>query len=83
VEMRETSHATGCEARRGAHGSGLLGLFFPVTAWSYWLDRLLLLFNDNGVVVGAAYTDVHIELPVLSSLAGGSADRATRSHRHG
>ena len=48
-----------------AHGSALLGLFFAVKAWSYWLDRYLLLYGDNGVVVGAAYTDVHVELPVL------------------
>ncbi len=53
-----------------AHGSALLGLFFAVKAWSYWLDRFLLLYGDNAVVVGAAYTDVHIELPVLSALIG-------------
>jgi uncharacterized membrane protein (UPF0182 family) len=48
-----------------AHGSALLGLYFAVKAWSYVLDRYLLLYNDNGVVVGAGYTDVHVELPVL------------------
>jgi uncharacterized protein len=48
-----------------AHGSALLGLFFVVKAWSYFLDRYLLLYGDNGVVVGASYTDVHIQLPVL------------------
>ncbi|OAF03691.1 hypothetical protein AYJ54_03710 [Bradyrhizobium centrolobii] len=48
-----------------AHGSALLGLFFAVKAWSYGLDRYLLLFGDNGVVVGASYTDIHVELPVL------------------
>ncbi len=52
-----------------AHGSALLGLFFAVKAWSYWLDRFLLLYGDNDVVVGAAYTDVHVELPVLWVLA--------------
>ena len=36
-----------------AHGSALLGLYFAVKAWSYALDRFLLLYNDNGVVVGA------------------------------
>ena len=51
-----------------AHGSALLGLFFAVKAWSYWLDRYLLLYGDNGVVVGAAYTDVNVELPVLWAL---------------
>ncbi len=48
-----------------AHGSALLGVYFAVKAWSYVLDRYLLLYNDNGIVVGAGYTDVNIELPVL------------------
>ncbi|MGF6969738.1 uncharacterized membrane protein (UPF0182 family) [Paraburkholderia sp. WC7.3g] len=52
------------------HGSALLGLFFAVKAWSWWLDRFLLLYGDNGVVVGASYTDVHVELPVLWMLVG-------------
>jgi uncharacterized membrane protein (UPF0182 family) len=52
------------------HASALLGLFFAVMAWSWWLDRFLLLYGDNGVVVGASYTDVHVELPVLWMLVG-------------
>ncbi len=48
-----------------AHGSALLGVYFAVRAWSYVLDRFLLLYNDNGIVVGAGYTDVHVELPML------------------
>jgi uncharacterized protein len=53
-----------------AHGSALLALFFLLKAWSYWLDRFLLLYGDNGIVVGAGYTDVHVELPVLWMLVG-------------
>jgi uncharacterized protein len=53
-----------------AHGSALLGVFFAVKAWSYGLDRYLLLYGDNGVVVGASYADVHVELPVLWLLIG-------------
>jgi uncharacterized protein len=53
-----------------AHGSVLLGLFFAVKAWSYVLDRFLLLYGDNGVVVGAGYTDTHLGLPVLWALVG-------------
>jgi uncharacterized membrane protein (UPF0182 family) len=53
-----------------AHGSVLLGVFFAVKAWSYGLDRYLLLYGDNGVVVGASYTDIHVELPVLWLLIG-------------
>ncbi|MGH8057822.1 MAG: UPF0182 family protein, partial [Candidatus Entotheonellia bacterium] len=53
-----------------AHASVLLGAFFAVKAWSYSLDRFLLLYRDNGVVVGASYTDVHVELPILWLLVG-------------
>jgi len=52
------------------HGSALLAIWFAVKAWSYVLDRYLLLYNDNGVVVGASYTDVHVVLPVLWLLTG-------------
>jgi len=53
-----------------AHGSVLLGFFFAVKGWSYVLDRYLLLYGDNGIVVGASYTDIHVELPVLWLLVG-------------
>ncbi len=59
-----------------AHGSALLALFFMVKVWSYWLDRFLLLYRDNAVVVGAAYTDVQVELPVLWVLIGFSSAAA-------
>ena len=45
-------------------------IFFAVKAWSYYLDRFLLLYGDNGVVVGASYTDLTIGLPVLWVLVG-------------
>ena len=53
-----------------AHASALLALFFGVNAWSYYLDRFLLLYGDNGVVVGASYTDLPFGLPVLWFLIG-------------
>jgi uncharacterized protein len=53
-----------------AHGSALVGLLFVVKAWSYGLDRYLLLYGDNGVVVGASYTDIHVGLPGLWLLIG-------------
>jgi uncharacterized protein len=53
-----------------AHGSVLLGLYFVVKAWSYVLDRYLLLYSDNGIVVGAGYTDLHVRLPILWLLVG-------------
>ena len=48
-------------------------------AWSYVLDRYLLLYDDNGVVVGAGYTDVHVVLPVLWMLLGFSVIAARSS----
>src|SRR5260370_32726659 len=48
-----------------AHGSALLGLYFLVKALSYSLDRFLLPYGDNDVVVGAGYTDLHARLPVF------------------
>src|SRR6267378_1832066 len=53
-----------------AHGSALLGFLLIVEAASYGLDRYLLLYGDNGVVVGASYTDVHVKLPLLWLLIG-------------
>ena len=58
-------HQRSMSATAIAHGSALLGLWFLVKAWSYALDRYLLLYGDNGVVVGASYTDIHVQLPVL------------------
>src|SRR5450756_3067561 len=52
------------------HGSVLLGFVFVVKAWSYGLDRYLLLYGDNGVVVGASYTDIHVGLPGLWLMVG-------------
>jgi uncharacterized membrane protein (UPF0182 family) len=59
-----------------AHGSVLLGLFFAVEAWSFWLDRYQLLYNDNGIVVGASFTDVHVRLPILILLVALSSAAA-------
>lgn len=62
--------APGLSPAAAVHGSVLLGLFFVLKAWSYWLDRFLLLYGDNGVVIGASYTDIHVELPILWLLMG-------------
>ena len=61
------------------HASVLLGLYFVVKAWSYALDRYLLLYSDNGVVVGAGYTDLHVRLPILWVLIGLAAACAIAS----
>ncbi|CAN0618139.1 conserved membrane protein of unknown function [Burkholderia multivorans] len=66
----------GLSTAAAAHGSALLALFFLLKAWSWWLDRFLLLYDNNGVVVGAGYTDVHVVLPVLWGLVGLAAASA-------
>ena len=53
-----------------AHGSALFGVLFAIKAWSYGLDRYLLLYGDNGVVIGASYTDIHLGLPGLWLMIG-------------
>src|SRR5262249_38923414 len=50
------------------HASVLLALFFFVKAGDYVLQRYELLVGSNGVVFGAAYTDVHLRLPLLTLL---------------
>jgi uncharacterized membrane protein (UPF0182 family) len=69
-DIEYDSHQRSMSPTAIAHGSALLGLLFAVEAASYGLDRYLLLYGDNGVVVGASYTDVHVKLPVLWLLIG-------------
>ena len=52
------------------HLSVLLALFFLVKAGDYLLQRYALLFSNNDIVFGAAYTDVQVRLPLLLGLAG-------------
>ena len=69
----------GLSVAAAVHASALLGVFFVVKAWSYALERFLLLYDDNGVVVGAGYTDIHVELPVLWVLVSLAAAAAVAS----
>jgi uncharacterized membrane protein (UPF0182 family) len=50
------------------HLSVLLAVFFLLKAGDYVLQRYDLLLGDTGVVFGAAYTDVHVRLPLLAVL---------------
>jgi len=52
------------------HLSVIFALFFVVKAGDYLLQRYDLLLSSNGVVFGAAYTDVHVRLPLLAILVG-------------
>jgi uncharacterized protein len=51
------------------HLSALLAAFFLFKAADYLLQRYDLLMSNNGVVFGAAYTDVHVRLPLLAASA--------------
>ena len=57
-------------ASAARHLSALLAVFLLVTAVHFALDRYDLLSSHNGVVFGAAYTDVHVRLPWLTGLVG-------------
>ncbi|MGE5217519.1 MAG: UPF0182 family protein [Chloroflexota bacterium] len=62
---------TGFPALSGAairHLSALLAIYFLVKAGGYFLQRYDLLTANNGIVFGAAYTDVHLRLPLLVAL---------------
>jgi uncharacterized protein len=50
------------------HLSVVLAVFFLVKAGDYLLQRYDLLLSNTGVVFGAAYTDVHLRLPLLAAL---------------
>ncbi len=54
------------------HLSGLLTIFFLIKAGDYILQRYDLMTSNNGIVFGAAYTDVHLRLPLLIALVGAS-----------
>lgn len=51
-----------------AHLSVLLGLIALVRAGDYWLARFELTTSNRGAVVGATYTDVNAQLPVMNLL---------------
>src|SRR5438093_7477590 len=54
------------------HLSALLAIFFLLKAGGYVLQRYDLMTSNNGVVFGAAYTDVYLRLPLLMALASAS-----------
>ncbi len=51
------------------HLCALAGIFFILLSIWIWLSRYSILFSDAGAVFGAAYTDIHVTLPVLTILS--------------
>lgn len=60
----------GFSQRQQRHLLGLTGGLMLTLALSYWLRRYELLYSPRGVVFGAAYTEVHVQLPFYTALAG-------------
>lgn len=52
------------------HLSMLVGGCLLPLALSYWLRRYELLYSTRGAVYGAAYTEVHVQLPLYTALTG-------------
>jgi uncharacterized membrane protein (UPF0182 family) len=52
------------------HLAALAALFFLIKAGDDLLQRYGLLLSSNGVVFGAAYTDVNVRLPLLAGMIG-------------
>lgn len=51
------------------HLSVLGAFLLLLVAWQYWLDAYDLAYSERGVVLGAAYTDVHAQLPAYNLLS--------------
>ncbi|MDX2242640.1 MAG: UPF0182 family protein [Leptolyngbyaceae cyanobacterium bins.302] len=60
----------GFSHRQQRHLSGLVGCFMLALGLSYWLRRYELLYSPHGAVYGAAYTEVHVQLPLYTVLTG-------------
>lgn len=51
------------------HLSILGGLIFILVSWGFYLSRYAILYSTRGVVEGAGYTDIHVQLPLMTLLA--------------
>lgn len=56
------------QGRARYHLALLLAGSFGLKAWGYWLNQASLLYSTRGVVFGAGYTDVHVNLLGLQVL---------------
>lgn len=55
--------------RAKAHLSFISGVLFLMIGFWTWLSRYDILFSTRGAVFGAAYTDVHIILPLITLMS--------------
>ena len=54
------------------HLNGLAAGLMLAIAWSFWLGRYNLLYSTQGILYGAGYTDVQVDLPVRTLLSLGA-----------
>lgn len=55
------------------HLYGLGAALSLTIAWGFWLDRYSLLYSTQGILYGAGYTDVTVDLPTKTILSLGAA----------
>lgn len=59
----------GFTSQQQRHLYGLGGVLLLATSLNHWLSRFEILYSPQGVVYGASYTDVNVELPVYTGLS--------------
>ncbi len=59
----------GFESKMTLHLFILTGIFFIIIAIQVWLSRYDILFSEAGAVFGAAYSDIHVTLPMRSIIS--------------
>lgn len=62
-------HFQGFSPRQQRHLWRIIGGLMVAIALSYWLERYELLYSSQGVVYGASFTDVNIQLPLYTALS--------------
>ena len=64
LSIRSSSNITGVSGVKN-HISINLGLWLLLLSWGYYLERYNLLYDSNGIVYGAGYIEMNVELPVI------------------
>lgn len=60
---------TGFSPPQQRHLYGLGGVLLLSTSLSHWLGRYQILYSQQGIVRGASFTDVHVDLPAYTTLS--------------
>ncbi|HEY9859475.1 MAG TPA: UPF0182 family protein [Candidatus Obscuribacterales bacterium] len=68
-ESLSEGNFSGFSALQVRHLQGLSSTLMLAIAFDYWLSRYELLYFTRGVVYGASYTDITVQLPVNTGLS--------------